>query len=173
MSKYVFICSFFLLFINSCAEKERSHFPPAALEEKVEGLAQDTSYTIEEILKQHQGQNVIIEIWASWCADCIKAMPKVAKFQEENPEVKFIFISVDEESDKWKNGIHKYMKRFGVQGEHYHFTNGWDRSGDNAFINFIGLDWIPRYMLVGKDGQIIVYYAKSIEDKNISKNLSL
>lgn len=170
MYKYILFFIILALTTLSCENKAKYSFPDAALDEKLETLKGKTT-NIDNILKNHRGENVIIKVWASWCSDCIKSLPKVAQFQEENPEVTFILLSVDEENNKWQNGVKRYMDRFEIEGEQYHFPNGWDNSGDNAFIKYIGLDWIPRYILVGKDGRIKVHYAKSIEDKNISENL--
>jgi thiol-disulfide isomerase/thioredoxin len=30
-----------------------------------------------EILKKYEGKTIVIDVWASWCSDCIKGMPKV------------------------------------------------------------------------------------------------
>ncbi|MXV37078.1 redoxin family protein [Flavobacteriaceae bacterium Ap0902] len=127
--------------------------------------------TVENIIKAYEGQVLIIEVWASWCPDCIKSLFKVKKFQEKYPEVKFVFFSVDDDEDKWKTGLVKYIDKFEIEGMQYHFKTGWDNTGDNIFIDEVGLDWIPRYILIGRDGQILVDYAKSIDDKNILENL--
>jgi thiol-disulfide isomerase/thioredoxin len=28
-------------------------------------------------LKKYKGKTLVIEVWASWCGDCVKAMPKL------------------------------------------------------------------------------------------------
>lgn len=110
-------------------------------------------------------------MWASWCMDCVKSLPNVAQFQKEYPEVKFIFLSVDDTEENWKNGIAKYMDRFDIKGEQYFFNTGWSKEGNNNFINYIGLDWIPRYMLIDEEGDIAVYYAKKINAASIKKQV--
>ena len=35
--------------------------------------------TLKEVLKNHQGKPVVIELWASWCGDCVKNMPNLKK----------------------------------------------------------------------------------------------
>lgn len=170
MIKNIILFTFVISTLISCSKENKTEFTAAALSEKADKLSGE-SISVDEIIKNNESENLMIEIWASWCADCIKALPKVAEFQKEHPEVKFVFISVDDDDERWEKGVEKYMKKFDVKGEQYHFSSGWDKSGDNAFIDFIGLDWIPRYMLIGKDEKIKVYYSKSIEDKNILENL--
>jgi thiol-disulfide isomerase/thioredoxin len=47
---------------------------------------------------------LVIEVWASWCGDCVKAMPKLKDLQN-NPNVSYLFLSMDKTADKWKAGI--------------------------------------------------------------------
>jgi thiol-disulfide isomerase/thioredoxin len=47
----------------------------------------------QDILKKHEGKTVVIEMWASWC--CVKAMPKIKELQANNPDVDYVFISMD------------------------------------------------------------------------------
>jgi hypothetical protein len=48
---------------------------------------------------------MVIEMWAS-CKDCVKAMPK--ELQANNPDVDYVFISMDKTADKWITGIDKH-----------------------------------------------------------------
>jgi len=151
----------FLLFIT-IAQAQNKTFSEAALNEKF--LSENnTEITFSEILQQYKGKTVFIDIWASWCKDCIVGMPKVQKLREENPEVVFLFLSLDKETESWKHGIEKY----GVVGENYFIPAGW--KGD--FCSSIELDWIPRYMIVNPEGNISLYKAIETNDENLLKEL--
>ncbi len=146
-----------LLFVGFAQAQQKS-FSEAALNEKF--LSEnDVEISFSEILQQYKGKTVFIDIWASWCKDCIEGMPKVQKLREENPEVVFLFLSLDKETESWKHGIEKY----GVVGENYFIPAGW--KGD--FCSSIDLDWIPRYMVVNPEGEISLYKAIETEDKNL------
>ncbi|MAB57553.1 MAG: alkyl hydroperoxide reductase [Aequorivita sp.] len=146
-----------LLFVGF-AQAQQNSFSEAALNEKF--LSENNvEISFSEILQQYKGKTVFIDIWASWCKDCIVGMPKVQKLREENPEVVFLFLSLDKEIESWKHGIEKY----GVVGENYFIPEGW--KGD--FCSSIDLDWIPRYMVVNAEGEISLYKAIETDDKNL------
>lgn len=146
-----------LLFVGFAQAQQKS-FSEAALNEKF--LSENNvEISFSEILQQYKGKTVFIDIWASWCKDCIVGMPKVQKLREENPEVVFLFLSLDKEIESWKHGIEKY----GVVGENYFIPAGW--KGD--FCSSIDLDWIPRYMVVNAECEISLYKAIETDDENL------
>jgi thiol-disulfide isomerase/thioredoxin len=133
----------------SCHAQEKQ-FTKEALSEKIASLEGD-NVSLDAILKRHQGKTVMIEIWASWCGDCVKAMPLLKTTQAANPDVDYIFISMDKAADKWKEGIEKHN----LKGEHYWAVDGMK----GAFGKSIDLDWIPRYIIIDKSGKVILYHA--------------
>ena len=46
-------------------------------------------------------------------------------------------------------------------------SSGWK----GAMGDFLNLDWIPRYLLVNAEGEIVVFKAIKLNDKNLLKNL--
>lgn len=164
--KYLVILSLLFTTLVSCQPKNQTEFTEKALSQKVLSASlQDAD--LKSILEQHKGKKLIIDVWASWCGDCIKGLPKINKFQEKHPEVEFVFISVDRTQEEWQAGVDKFFPRFKVEGEHYYMGS----SKDSVFREFLKLDWIPRYLLVDEKGEILVYYAKSIEDEQLNKVL--
>jgi thiol-disulfide isomerase/thioredoxin len=133
----------------TCRAQEKQ-FTKEALSEKIISLNGD-NVTLDAILKRHQGKTVMIEVWASWCGDCVKAMPLLKQTQADNPNVDYIFISMDKAADKWKEGIEKHD----LKGEHYWAVDGMK----GAFGQSIELDWIPRYILIDKSGKVLLYHA--------------
>ncbi|HNP68178.1 MAG TPA: TlpA disulfide reductase family protein [Aequorivita sp.] len=151
-----------LILFVTFAQAQQKSFSEAALNEKF--LSEnDVEISFSEILQQYKGKTIFIDIWASWCKDCIVGMPKVQKLREENPDVVFLFLSLDKETESWKNGIEKY----GVVGENYFIPEGW--KGD--FCSSIDLDWVPRYMVVNPEGEISLYKAIETNDENLLKAL--
>ena len=121
--------------------------------------------TVGEVLKKYEGKTILLDLWASWCPDCIKGLPKLKEVQAQYPDLVYLFFSLDRvgKEDAWKNGIEKYD----IKGEHYWFNTEWK----NAFTEYIGINWIPRYMLIDKEGKIAHYYAIHADDPQMMEVL--
>ena len=120
--------------------------------------------TMSKILDKHKGKVVLIDLWASWCGDCVKAMPEAEKLKANNPNIDIIYLSLDRKEDAWKNGIVKHN----ISGsENYWFADGWK----NNFNNYIDLNWIPRYLVIDQKGGIAKYYAIVPQDPEIQKTI--
>ena len=162
--KKIIVVATMLISTLGCAQKEETSFKKEGLE-NVMVTTENKPITFEEILKKYEGKTIVIDVWASWCSDCVKGMPKVKELQEKNPEVTFLFISMDKSYESWLKGIEKYE----VKGEHYLTADGMK----GVFGNSIDLDWIPRYMVVNKKGKIALYKVIEADDKKLIKTLEL
>jgi len=162
--KKIIVVATLLISTLGCAQKEETSFKKDGLE-NVMVTTENQPITFAEILKKYEGKTIVIDVWASWCSDCVKGMPKVKELQEKNPEVTFLFISMDKSYESWLKGIEKYE----VKGEHYLTADGMK----GVFGNSIDLDWIPRYMVVNKKGKIALYKVIEADDKKLIKTLEL
>ena len=146
-----------LLLVN-CSEAQETSFTEESLKEEM--LSMDGKLTsFESILEKYEDKTIVIDVWASWCPDCVKGMPKVEVLQQEFPEAVFLFLSYDKTPEKWLAGIDKYA----VKGEHFLIQTAW--KGGN-FSNSIKLDWIPRYMVVKKK-EIKLFKAIEADDERL------
>jgi thiol-disulfide isomerase/thioredoxin len=161
MKKIVSIITLALTLV-ACAQPNETEFKKEALENVMLTTSND-KITFQEILKKYEGQIIVVDVWASWCSDCIKGMPKVKALQEKYPEATYLFISMDKTFESWLAGIEKYE----VKGEHYMATDGMK----GIFGKSINLDWIPRYMVVDKDGKIALYKVIEADDEKLIKTL--
>lgn len=152
MKKFVSL-SLVLFSLFSCAQTEApTAFTKASLKEKVTDV-DGNELKFADVLKKHKGKVVVIEFWASWCSDCVKAMPKVKEMQAAHPNVDYVFISLDKAFDKWKAGIEKHQ----LMGDHYWVND--EKGMKGSFGKSVDLDWIPRYMIIDKEGKITIYRA--------------
>ena len=146
----------------SCSNAQKTAFSKEALAETLVAL-DGSEVTFQSILEKHKGKTIVLECWASWCGDCVKAMPKVKELQANNPDVVYVFLSCDKTSDKWKEGIEKHE----LKGEHFLIKDGMKGS----FGKSIDLDWIQRYIIVNKNGGISLYRAIETDFDLIQKTL--
>ena len=164
MKKFnLILCLLFctLLFCQKESNVSKKDFSAEALAQKITTI-KGKKVAISEILKAHKGEIIMIDFWASWCQDCIKAMPKTKELVAKNPNVTVLYFSLDKKEDAWKRGIEKHQLS---EKEHYWFDAGWK----NKFNNEIGLDWIPRIMIIDQQGKIALYSAISPDDVEIQK----
>jgi len=101
----------------SCKEQER--FKYEALSQELVSLNGEAT-TFGKVLERYKGKPILIDVWASWCPDCIKGMPKVHKLQEEYDLV-YVFLSYDKNETEWKAGIEKHN----AQGENFLISSAW------------------------------------------------
>jgi thiol-disulfide isomerase/thioredoxin len=134
--------------VSCTAQKE--NISPEALSEKLLSVTLEPT-ELKKILKKHEGKPILIEVWASWCGDCVKAMPLLKETQAKFPDVAYVFVSMDKTPEKWKEGITKHS----LVGDHYFAPDGMKGSFGKA----INVDWIPRYMILEKKGKVVVYRA--------------
>lgn len=162
--KYL-VSVFVAFFIFGCGQKkaERESFSADALAHEVISL-DGNKIAFSEVLNKHKGKTIVLEVWASWCSDCIKAMPLVKELQAEDPEVAYIFLSMDKNAEAWKKGIEQHN----IQGDHY-----WAEEGmKGAFSKSLDVNWIPRYIIVDKDGKIALYNAIETDFDKIKETLN-
>jgi len=148
--------------INCQSKPAPSEFSEEALNNTFITL-QGESVTFQSILDRYKGRTILLDIWASWCRDCIVGLSNLKKVQKDNPDVVYLFLSLDKSQQSWKNGIDKY----GIVGAHYFMQSGWE--GD--FGSFVDLDWIPRYMVINPEGTIALFRAIKANDPEIAKHL--
>lgn len=162
MKQFILLFASALLLV-SCEAQPKKEFSKEALE-NVMTSKENQPITFQEIIDQYKGKTVFIDVWASWCSDCVGGMPKVKALQETHPELVYLFISMDKNYEAWIKGIEKYE----VNGEHYLTSDGMK----GVFGKSIDLDWIPRYMIIDKDGNIALYKVIEADDTKIEETLS-
>ena len=155
----IFLCINTFLNCQSISEEK---FSEEALQDQFINF-DGNSVSFKSILDKHIGRDILINVWASRCKDCIKSLPKLQELQKSYPNIDYIFLSLDKSQKAWRRGI----ERYNLEGEHYFMFSGWK----GAMGDFLNLDWIPRYLLVNAEGEIVVFKAIKLNDKNLLKNL--
>ena len=158
------IFALFIAFVAiSCTNaQQKTAFSKEALSETLLST-EGNQVAFKDILKKYKGKTLVIEVWASWCGDCVKAMPKIKELQANNPNVAYLFISMDKAADKWKTGIEKHE----LKGQHFMAND----QMKGVFGKAIDLDWIPRYIIIDKKGKIVLYRAIETDFDKINETL--
>jgi thiol-disulfide isomerase/thioredoxin len=117
----------------------------------------DSKYSgmsFENIIDSYEGKVIYLDFWASWCRPCKGEMPYSLKMQEhfKGKDVVFVYISSDRDANAWKKGVAQLK----LTGENY-LTNAkvW-----NEYNNLFDVKFIPRYILIDKNGDVVNDVAK-------------
>ena len=107
-------------------------------------------------LKEFIGKIVYIDVWASWCAPCMAEIPHAkALYQKykDNPDIVFLYISIDEDRQNWEKAMREKSLYDGIQG--IAFPNGFN----SDFARKYSIQGIPNYILIDKSGNLINHRA--------------
>lgn len=137
-------------------------FADVTLNKEFENL-KGNKISFKDLIAKHKGSPIVIDVWASWCPDCIKGFSELKKLQEKYPTTSYVFLSLDKTKDKWKEAIKKYE----LVGEHYYL----DEKMSGEFGKSINLDWIPRYIVVDTQGNIALQKAIVANDSLLKQTL--
>lgn len=103
-------------------------------------------------LDDFKGKYVYVDVWATWCGPCRAEIPHLKKLEEhyhDKNNVVFVSISVDKAKDheKWKNFV--VEKELG--GVQLFADNDWN----SEFVKGYQINGIPRFIIIGPDGNIV------------------
>lgn len=48
---------------------------------------------------QSEGKKLLVDFWAPWCGPCKSLIPRLESLESKYPNVKFVKVNVDENSD--------------------------------------------------------------------------
>ena len=111
--------------------------------------------TLAEMLTQHKGKVIYLDIWASWCAPCVQEMPASAALRRhyQGKNVVVVYLSIDEDHQKWQQASARLLPQV---PEQYRFVN----QKASRFLKRFTVSSIPRYILLDKYG--IMRYAEAL-----------
>jgi thiol-disulfide isomerase/thioredoxin len=118
-------------------------------------------------LNDFKGQYIMLDIWATWCGPCRNEIPYftkiVKKYKDKN--IKFISISIDSNSIKWKSFLKKEAEVGSLQLIDV-------RAKDSPAVKAFGINGIPRFVIIDPNGKILEWNSLRPSDPALEKMLT-
>jgi len=100
-------------------------------------------------LAELKGRVVLLDFWASWCGPCRQALPKLKQLQAIYGGDDFTVISISEDDDAqiWKAFVSEHQMTWAQRFD-----------GNGALAHQYGVQGLPTYVLLGRDGNRLGQY---------------
>jgi len=110
-----------------------------------------------------KGKYVYIDVWATWCGPCTKQIPFLKEVEKayHGKNIEFVSISVDKQKDydKWRAMVSdKELEGIQLFAE---------KDFKSKFIKDYAINSIPKFILIGPDGNIISANAPRPSNKTL------
>ncbi|GHB64780.1 TlpA family protein disulfide reductase [Persicitalea jodogahamensis] len=110
-------------------------------------------------LSDLRGNLIYIDVWATWCGPCVDELEyskKLSKKYATHPKLKFLYVSIDEDTERWKKFLRDNSQIKGLHG----LQNSEFVEDSSMITSLYKIGGIPRYVLINKSGNIITANAK-------------
>lgn len=110
-----------------------------------------------------KGKYVVIDVWATWCVPCRDQSPKFEKFaiKYKNEPIQFVALSIDRRKEDWimeaKNHSKSVLQLYAAN--------------EKLFNKQYDIQYVPRFILIGPDGNFVESQMAMPTDKNFEKLL--
>ncbi len=143
-------------------------FPESVLNTKLLNKYGDT-LKLGEIFNRSNERIRVIDFWASWCPPCVSEIKKAQSFRDKlsvENNVEWIYLSIDKDKDKWLKKSEELQSYLNVRNQ-YLLING----KNSPLGKFLKVDWIPRYIILDKQNQIILNNSPRPSDSIVFKKV--
>ncbi|MEM1001301.1 MAG: TlpA disulfide reductase family protein, partial [Bacteroidota bacterium] len=114
-------------------------------------------------LNDLRGQYIYIDVWATWCAPCLREIPSLKKIEEKYADKNIAFLSLSIDSARNYEGWKKMVNDKELGGIQLLADKDWKSS----FIVDYAIESIPRFLLIDPEGNIVSANAPRPSNKDL------
>ena len=121
--------------------------------------------TLKKVIEKHLGKIIYIDLWASWCLPCRYKMIDLKKLKQyySDKKVAFVYLSIDEYKNDWQ--LASIEEELTTNSNSFLIKN----FKSSKFLNKLKINAIPRYLLIDKNGQMIIEDAPGPDAEEIKE----
>lgn len=97
---------------------------------------------------QMRGRVILIDYWASWCPDCLRALPQVLAVHRKYHDKGFDVVGISLDNDQ--DALTSFLKKRDMPWPEYFDGKGWQ----SDLVTKYGVGGIPEMWIVGQDGRV-------------------
>jgi cytochrome c biogenesis protein CcmG, thiol:disulfide interchange protein DsbE len=114
-------------------------------------------------LRELRGQVIVLNFWASWCADCIAEHPSLQRAFARYRDEKVVFLGVSFEDST--RAAQSFARQMGV---------GWPLLADPGSATAIdyGVTGVPETFVIGPDGRIVAKTIGPVAYASLSRQIA-
>lgn len=129
---------------------------------------QNNKTSLKNFLSENKNKVVYLDMWASWCGPCRAEFPYSESLRAyyKNKPVIFLYASIDKSFIAWKKAVVKEK----LDNYPYNFLIA--NTDNSSFINENKINSIPRYLIFGKNGELVYANAAKPSNSIIRKKLN-
>ncbi len=105
----------------------------------------------KKFLSEFEGHHVFINVWSLGCHSSVKEFPYLRQIQEQFRDEKFIFLNINNGDDTKNLSEYINTNLGGINGS----AGGWNSEFNKLYF----VKYIPRYILIDKEGKIVDPFA--------------
>jgi thiol-disulfide isomerase/thioredoxin len=114
-----------------------------------------TAAQLRQVLEKKHGNVVVLNLWATWCAPCIKEIPDLMRLEQDlGPRgVRLVGVAMDEPREL-ATRVEPFRLKFFPQ----FFTYARAETEMDAQVSFLDPAWneiLPTTYFIGRDGKVL------------------
>jgi thiol-disulfide isomerase/thioredoxin len=101
----------------------------------------------EVSLREYSGKVAVVDVWASWCIPCEKAVPVIEELRNRTDE-NFVYLGINTDQDKSPEEVAAKAKALGMQYKTL-------LDPHHVFVDLFRIEGLPAFLVFSRSGQLI------------------